>query len=150
MKRELKFRVFDNLSKKMNLVHSIWGLPEVDNITIPFRNTVNTLFNNFELMQFTGLNDINGKDIYEGDIVKWGMFKHSKERFHRYAVVEINPDIKFRIIFYIDSNTNERKVTDNYKFNYGSFAYKDTENHLEVIGNIYETKNYEIHVHNKK
>jgi len=68
MNREIKFRVFDNLSKKMNPVNSIWGFPELENITIPFEDTVETLFNNFELMQFTGIKDKYGKDIYEGDL----------------------------------------------------------------------------------
>ena len=86
----------------------------------------------------TGLHDKNGKEIYEGDIVKWGMHNGSEEHWHRYAVVEINPDIQFRILFYILSETGERKLTDNDVLHYGRFAYKDTENHLEIIGNIYE------------
>ena len=88
--------------------------------------------------QFTVLHDKNGKEIYEGDIVKWGMHNGSEEHWHRYAVVEINPDIQFRILFYILSETGERKLTDNDVLHYGRFAYKDTENHLEIIGNIYE------------
>ena len=90
------------------------------------------------VMQFTGLLDKNGKEIYEQDIVKWGMHGFSEECWHRYAIVEINPDIKFRIIFYINAKTKEKKESDNYEFHYGRFAYKDTQNHLEVIGNIFE------------
>jgi hypothetical protein len=71
MSRELKFRVFDNSNKKMNPVNSIWGFPNVENLTIPFEDTVETLFNNFELMQFIGLKDKLGNDIYEGDILEF-------------------------------------------------------------------------------
>lgn len=89
--------------------------------------------------QFTGLHDKNGKEIYEGDIVNWGMHhQNSEEHFHRYAIVEFNPDIQFKIIFYINSQNGNRKETDGHIFRFGQFAYKETNKHLEVIGNIYE------------
>ena len=88
--------------------------------------------------QFTGLHDKKGKEIYEGDIIKWGMHKGSEEYFHRYAVVEFNPDIQFRILFYVNSETGEKKPTDNYIFHFGKFAYKETDKHIEIIGNVFE------------
>ncbi len=75
--------------------------------------------------QFTGLTDKNGKEIYEGDIVEWGM--DGEEITIRRAVVNIDPDIQFQRFNDVD-----------YAFQFGSFAYQDTENHLVVIGNIYE------------
>lgn len=86
----------------------------------------------------TGLFDRNGVEIFEGDVVRWGMLPNSFEIHHRYAVVERNPDIQFRILYYIDSRTGEKRMGDNYVFNFGSFIYRNTEDCLEIISNIHE------------
>lgn len=86
------------------------------------------------VQQFTGLKDCKGKEIFEGDVVRWGMLNEHRTRV---AFVEINPDIQFRILYYIVKSTSERKEGDGYIFHYGNFAYKNTEEHLEIIGNIY-------------
>lgn len=123
--REIKFRAWLKEDKKMVNVEtmdftdkSIQYLKksEINNAYILRRES----FDDVELMQYTGLKDKNGKEIYEGDIVLVSA---------RYKTV-----IEFKEGALIASLISEENHF--YIFNPGFDS-----NDFEVIGNFYENKN---------
>ena len=99
--REIKFRVWDKEEKKMlNDSRATWILHTRNHVPYSDR---------YVLMQYTGLKDKGGKEIYEGDIVKDNFGHWDKQP------VEMTPLFWHEFIEYGLENAS-----------------------LEIIGNIYE------------
>lgn len=119
--REIKFRAWDNVQEVMLSVENI----DFRNDLITFNEDDNSLTDTFEmitLMQYTGMKDKNGKEIYEGDIVG---------SLHMRAEV-IFEDGSFRFKWLDKITKRVRK--------YNEPMFKNTNIVFEVIGNIYENK----------
>lgn len=112
--RQIKFRAWDTRIKTMYQPGDDYGT------THPLDPCVYAMQGqSVILMQFTGLTDRTGKDIYEGDIVK---FEH-------------------RIIASIKWYKNDVAFRFHVSGEKGGFGMAGLNESCEVIGNIYENPN---------
>ena len=130
MKRELKFRAWCITTNQM--LNSVGFHPNIIQKHDDYKDgedgqyTISPEFDNYKLMQFTGLKDKNGVDIYEGDIVN--QFDLNVRR----PVIYINGSFG-----YYDSDSKFKEFVSFaqnhwYEWNNGQ------SNHIEIIGNIYQ------------
>jgi len=121
--REIKFRAWDKRNRKM--LYNVDPDKIYMGLNGKLYNGLNgeNISDDFVLMQYTGLKDMNGKEIYEGDIVK----KELTDGFKLWNEVE-DPIGK---VFYENGCFY---VGRKFKIALGGVIK------CEVIGNVYENK----------
>ncbi|QOS98135.1 hypothetical protein JNUCC42_16620 [Brevibacterium sp. JNUCC-42] len=129
--REIKFRIWDKDYKKMRRcgenTHDSMYFDEDG--TVYYYNLQNGCGSlpdgtgTYDLMQYTGLKDKNGKEIYEGDIL-------STDLSRPFLIVEFRNGA-----FMYQCHDNDQ---DYYDLMLPTNAKNNQDNYLEVIGNMYE------------
>jgi len=110
--KDIEFRVWDKINKVMRYdVSSV----DFENKKIFFSNG-DFWYKPFNLMQYIGLKDLNGKKIYEGDVIQ--------------GVNRIHEQVVSNEVFYLRGC-----------FMFGSYnahEFFNRHQYIEVIGNIYD------------
>lgn len=121
--REIKFRAWNEVEKKM-----IYDGGDDTQATWILHNCDYKPFGIWELMQYTGLNDKNGKEIYEGDVI---------EMYSDACLYSVGGVIEKRVVSW-DKTRNGWNFLESRNYKCQIHSDEELSDTLEIIGNIYE------------
>lgn len=134
--KDIKFRAFHKIHKYMfddNVAMIDFLNKTIQYNKIPLKDC--------ELMQYTGLKDCEGKEIFEGDIVE------SKNNFYTTNIAEVRW-LEKRASFYLIAKTTGTDIINKEPF---ESAYKMNSQKIKILGNIHQNPELlEINKWNKK
>lgn len=115
--REIKFRAWDTKNDQMVKYEDmlLYDHQEISSFVMPLRGS-------YELMQYTGLKDKNGVEIYEADIVNYYAYSDGKNHSRRFVI-------------------EWHETTRTTGFNISRGHNLNQLERIEVVGNTYENGN---------
>lgn len=130
MNRKLEFRVWDKELKQFASpnVHHLHKDGELMSIVLNLDISKISGNDRFIVQQFTGLTDINGQKIFEGDIVEW-LPKNEKWGDYIHPVVWSPSSIAFVL------DSSGRHLIDD---KYGDYIPMHREQNYKITGNIFQ------------
>ena len=135
MNREIKFRVYDKELKRMRFFNSPHDFICFDEKGNGYYHNMQTGLGEWfsDLMQYTGLKDKNGVEIYEGDIID---IHQTVNGYNQFVIQYDNYKLSAR--YY---NQKTKQILGWYQYDLDElFEINETEKEIEVIGNIYENE----------
>lgn len=142
--RKFKFRAWDDRDKKWLFGYeypNLGGFSMFGEVILmgAYAGTLDTFLferngyknTDIKLMQYTGLNDEDGKEIYEGDICSYKSYNYNPQGLGQVFYDEKDMCFKFRSL--------ERNVYGDKSFGYDENSRAGFHT-IKVLGNIYENK----------
>jgi len=123
---KILYRVWDKKCNVMRPVVRLEGDPGTGEMYGVLVGAKNEHLKEVVLMQYIGLNDKNGKEIYEGDVLAL-----DNERFK----VRWSQQLA---AFMVEPLTSEARQRGELKYVNDLFAFTEKTTEFEVVGNIYE------------